>query len=69
LKSIIETEENLSQFPLKVAEIKVIKTFLKKNNYDRKATAKDLGIDKSTLFRKINKLGIKLPKIDGRFKR
>ena len=68
-QSMIEIEDNASQFPLKAAEIKVIKAFLKKNNYDRKATAKDLGIDKSTLFRKINKLGIKLPKIDGRFKR
>jgi len=68
-QSKIETEINSSQFPLKTAEIKVIKAILKKNNYDRKATAKDLGIHKSTLFRKINKLGIKLPKIDGRFKR
>ncbi|WP_299978664.1 sigma 54-interacting transcriptional regulator [Desulfobacula sp.] len=68
-QSMIEIEDNASQFPLKAAEIKVIKAFLRKNNYDRKATAKDLGIDKSTLFRKINKLGIKLPKIDGRFKR
>jgi len=68
-QSKIETEIDGSQFPLKAAEIKVIKAFLKKNNYDRKATAKDLGIHKTTLFRKINKLGIKLPKIDGRFKK
>lgn len=66
---LIEIEDNASRFPLKAAEIKVIKAFLKKNNYDRKATAKDLSIDKSTLFRKINKLGINLPKIDGRFKK
>jgi len=66
---IIDAEDNMSQFPLKSAEIKVIKAYLKKNNYDRKATARDLGIHKSTLFRKIDKLGIKLPKIDGRFKR
>ena len=39
-----------------------------KNNYDRNATAKDFGIDKSTLFRKIDKFKIELPKIDGRFK-
>ncbi|MCD4719261.1 MAG: sigma 54-interacting transcriptional regulator, partial [Desulfobacula sp.] len=68
-QSMIEIEDNSSQFPLKTAEIRVIKAFLKKNNYDRNATAKDLGIHKTTLFRKINKLGIKLPKIDGRFKR
>jgi len=69
LQSTIETEDNPSQSPLKAAEINVIKAFLKKNNYDRKATARELGIDKSTLFRKINKLGIQLPKIDGRFKK
>lgn len=68
-QSMMETEVNASPFPLKAAEIKVIKEFLQKNNYDRKATAVDLGIHKSTLFRKINKLGIKLPKIDGRFKK
>ncbi len=66
---VLPDMDDLSDFPLKAAEIKVIKTFLKKNNYDRKATARDLGIHKSTLFRKINKLGIRLPRIDGRFKR
>jgi len=68
-QSMIETEINTSQFPLQAAEIKVIKAFLEKNKYDRNATAKDLGIHKTTLFRKIQKLGIKLPKIDGRFKK
>lgn len=68
-QSMIETEINASQFPLKTAEIKVIKAFLKKNNYDRNATAKDLGIHKSTLFRKIDKLKINLPNIDGRSKK
>ncbi len=64
-----ETEPGFEKFPLKAAEIKVIKTYLKKHNYDRKATAKALGIHKSTLFRKINKLGITLPAIDGRFRK
>ncbi|WP_300461560.1 sigma 54-interacting transcriptional regulator [Desulfobacula sp.] len=68
-QSMMEIEDDPSPFPLKSAEIKVIKTYLKKNNYDRKATARDLGIHKSTLFRKIDKLGIQLPKIDGRSKR
>lgn len=68
-QSMIETEVNASQFPLKTAEIKVILAFLKKNNYDRSATAKDLGIHKSTLFRKIDKLKINLPNIDGRSKK
>ncbi len=39
---------------------------LQRNNWNRLATAKFLGIHKSTLFRKINSLGISLPKIDGR---
>lgn len=46
----------------------MIKAFLEKNNYDRAATAKALGIDKSTLFRKIKNLDIQLPRMDGRFK-
>ena len=52
--------------PVKDAEISVIQDALKRNNYNRKAAAEDLGIHKSTLFRKIEKLGIRLPKIDGR---
>ena len=34
---------------------------LKKNNWSRKQTAKELGIDTSTLYRKIRKLGLKIP--------
>ncbi len=51
---------------LKATEIKIITDALKKNNYNRTAAAKTLGMHKSTLFRKIDKLGIRLPKIDGR---
>jgi len=40
---------------------------LKRNNYNRTAAAKELGIHKSTFFRKIKNLGISLPHIDGRF--
>ncbi len=39
---------------------------LKHNHYNRLAAARELGMHKSTLFRKIKKLGIVLPKIDGR---
>ncbi|MFH1155984.1 MAG: sigma 54-interacting transcriptional regulator [Pseudomonadota bacterium] len=52
--------------PVKSAEIQLILSTLKKNNYNRKASARDLGIHKSTLFRKIDRLGIPLPAIDGR---
>ncbi|RKX27515.1 MAG: Fis family transcriptional regulator [Candidatus Zixiibacteriota bacterium] len=35
---------------------------LKRNNWSRKDTAAEIGINPSTLFRKIKKLGLKLPK-------
>ncbi|MBN2467687.1 MAG: sigma 54-interacting transcriptional regulator [Deltaproteobacteria bacterium] len=51
---------------VKSAEENEITTALKRNDYNRLAAARELGIHKSTLFRKINALGIRLPKIDGR---
>ncbi len=54
--------------PVRTAEIETVKNALKKHNYNRNAAAKFLGIHKSTLFRKINKFNIKLPKLDGRSK-
>lgn len=47
-------------------EKEVILTALKNNSWNRLQTAKALGIHKTTLFRKIHKLGISLPKQDGR---
>ena len=41
---------------------------LKRNGYNRLAAARELGMHKSTLFRKIKRLGIVLPEIDGRSK-
>lgn len=52
--------------PVRSAEIMMITDALKRNHYNRKAAAEDLGMHKSTLFRKIEKLGIRLPKVDGR---
>ncbi len=51
---------------VKSAETNVIMDALKRHNYNRKAAAADLGMHKSTLFRKIHKLGIQLPDVDGR---
>lgn len=48
------------------AETQVITEALQRHNYNRAAAAKELGIHKSTLFRKIRKLGIPLPELDGR---
>jgi PAS domain S-box-containing protein len=54
--------------PLRSAEIHAIEQELKKNSYNRHATALALGMHKSTLFRKIKKLGLTLPTADGRHK-
>jgi len=45
-----------------------IRTALERNHYNRLAAAKELGIHKTTLFRKIKKLHISLPEKDGRSK-
>ncbi|SDO73800.1 sigma-54 interaction domain-containing protein [Desulforhopalus singaporensis] len=42
---------------------------LKRNNFNRLAAARELGIHKSTLFRKIKKYKISLPATDGRSRR
>jgi len=44
----------------------IIVQTLTQNNYNRSKTAKQLGIHKTTLYRKINKLNINLPEQDGR---
>jgi PAS domain S-box-containing protein len=47
-------------------EVQSIRSALERNAFNRLAAAKELGIHKSTLFRKLKKLGISPPKIDGR---
>lgn len=54
---------------LDATEAIAIVNALKRNRYNRLAAAKDLGMHKSTLFRKIKRLGIDLPEIDGRSKK
>jgi PAS domain S-box-containing protein len=54
--------------PLSLAATQVIIAALQRNSYNRAAAAKELGIHKSTLFRKIRKLGIHLPLVDGRYR-
>lgn len=53
---------------LDTTEALAIMNTLKRNRYNRLAAARELGMHKSTLFRKIKKLGITLPKTDGRSK-
>lgn len=49
-------------------ESEAIRTALERNNFSRLAAARELGMHKSTLFRKIKQLGITPPKKDGRSK-
>ena len=58
-----ETLDLLSEY-----EKDLIVSSLRKNRWNRLRTANDLGIHKTTLFRKIRKLGIDLPDMDGRSK-
>jgi transcriptional regulator with PAS, ATPase and Fis domain len=57
-KSRPETGEHKN--PVVAAQIKMITDALKRNNNNRNAAARELGIHKSTLFRRIKKLGIQL---------
>ncbi len=59
--------DNITDDPIKSAEIKAIMDVLKRNNYNRQASAEELGIHKTTLFRKIKKFKLELPKTDGRY--
>ncbi len=51
---------------MKSAKVNTILDALESNHYNRLQAAKELGIHKSTLFRKIKTLGLALPKKDGR---
>jgi PAS domain S-box-containing protein len=54
---------------LEDVEKAVILTALRRNDWHRQAAADDLGIHKTTLFRKIAKHGVQLPARDGRSSR
>jgi PAS domain S-box-containing protein len=50
----------------RATEAQLILKTLERNGYNRLATARELGMHKSTLFRKIRRLGLTLPDTDGR---
>jgi PAS domain S-box-containing protein len=50
----------------KAVEVRVIREALQRNGGNRLAAAKELGMHKSTFFRKVQQLGIELPEQDGR---
>jgi PAS domain S-box-containing protein len=47
-------------------EAQLLRDALERNRWHREAAARDLGIHKATLFKKIRRLGIELPPTDGR---
>jgi transcriptional regulator with PAS, ATPase and Fis domain len=49
-----------------ILEAQAIRAALERNRFNRLATARDLGIHKTTLFRKMKQLGIAPPDQDGR---
>lgn len=51
---------------LRVMEMQEIREALRRKNFNREAAARELGIHKSTLFRRIRRLGMVLPDEDGR---
>ena len=54
---------------LKDLEAEFIRGVLARNRWDRTAAARELGMHKTTLHRKIRRLKIRLPPIDGRASR
>lgn len=54
---------------VQATEAHAIRQALVRNEYNRLAAAKELGMHKSTLFRKIKQFGIELPEEDGRSRR
>jgi len=61
-----ETSEKV--FSIETIEKDIILEILRKNNWSRKATAKQMGIHPSTLWRKIKRLNLKTADQDGRSK-
>jgi len=49
-------------------DTQTIRTALERNAFNRLATARELGIHKTTLYRMMRKLGIPLPEHDGRYR-
>jgi len=57
------------QNSIRAIEAQAIKEALERSGYNRVAAARELGMHKSTLFRKVKLLGIDLPEEDGRTRR
>ena len=68
IDGVINNEALRKGLPWETIERNFLSNALKKNRWNRKITAEQLGMHPTTLWRKINRLNIKLPEKDGRFK-
>lgn len=70
LPETIGQETAVRTFPVSVEEFEtqLIMSALERNQWNREATAAELGMHKTTLYRKIRNLNISLPREDGRSK-
>lgn len=66
LRSAAADTKSLNNMSLGGMERVMITEALRRHNGNRKAAARDLGIDPSTLYRKIKGLNIRVPETDGR---
>ena len=62
----IESPQRKRGVTLKALEAMHIADAIRRHSGNRTAAAKELGIDPSTLYRKVKSLGIRLPDTDGR---
>jgi PAS domain S-box-containing protein len=60
INDVLDEHEDNNKDPVESAQIKLIVDALARNNNNRSAAAKDLGIHKSTLFRRIKRLKMAL---------
>lgn len=68
LKRRTKTAKEPEKGGLQALEKDYLLRILEKNDWNRTAAAKEIGIHKTTLLRKLRRLGVELPTIDGRSK-
>jgi PAS domain S-box-containing protein len=66
LKPVTGAPAGASVQSLDELEARFLLDVLRRNNWNRQEAAKELGIHKTTLWRKIKRLGLDIPPIDGR---
>jgi PAS domain S-box-containing protein len=66
LQTGVDSEDPKEPTTLEELEARFIRDVLARNSWNRTAAARELGIHKTTLHRKICRLGLELPPVDGR---